>query len=362
MFQSPHFIASLGLILLSLLFFLWAQKYQLTKYAVLAGMSSLILFEFHPFHVPTLYLIAGIFSLILFIREKANRKKIAVNLIIYYLISAPSILYYAWQMLNPIIRQMNAQNICQTTPIWSTLISYGIYLPLAIIAIYILWKKKIIPESKEWLFLSIWAIIQFILIYSPFIWQRRLTEGLQIPLVLLSVWTIFYYLDKRNYWPRTSTTLILMIMIMLPLSLSNLFVYSSAINKNLTHTWPIYLSKDVYQALNWLKNNTDQKKDTILATKNLSYFVPGISGRFTLYSHGVATTDYGQKISEANIFFSGAMGLDNSSKWLRQNNITYIIISKDYKIANNIFGDLGLKKVFDNTQATIYQVNYSLSQ
>jgi hypothetical protein len=59
-YYSPHIIASLILMLLIFLLALLSFENNKKIYSVGAGILALLLFEFHPFHVPTIFGIIGV--------------------------------------------------------------------------------------------------------------------------------------------------------------------------------------------------------------------------------------------------------------------------------------------------------------
>lgn len=126
MLQSPHFIAfSILMIVVFFLMFL-ALETNRARYSIIAGLLALILFQFHPYHIPTIFGVLFLYLLIQFIKHQQILIPELRNLIIFSLLSLPAIIY--WLVLvktNFIIQIKTYQNFCLTPAFWIILFSYG---------------------------------------------------------------------------------------------------------------------------------------------------------------------------------------------------------------------------------------------
>jgi hypothetical protein len=68
------------------------------------------------------------------------------------------------------------------------LLGFGIIAALAVVGACLCWKSR----ANYGRLLLIWAIVQTALLYAPLSFQRRLVEGLQLPLVLLASIAVFW--------------------------------------------------------------------------------------------------------------------------------------------------------------------------
>jgi len=104
----------------------------------------------------------------------------------------PVFLYYFLMLrFDYIVIQKYIQNVHFTTAWYLLVLSYGFLFIFSILGIYIFVKNKEYKDDKK-LFIIIWLVVQTALIFSPLRYQRRLTEGLQIPLVFLTISGLFF--------------------------------------------------------------------------------------------------------------------------------------------------------------------------
>ncbi len=87
-----------------------------------------------------------------------------------------------------------------------------------------------------------------------------------------------------------------------------------------------YLNKDIYKGLASLKDKQDYR--VVLATNNLEFFVPVITGLTTYSAHRTLTYDYDRKVKEVFDFYSGFMKEGQAQEFLTKNNIGYILWNK----------------------------------
>lgn len=144
LYHSPHLMASLIFILSIFLLIILAFDKNKIIYSLGAGLCALILFQFHPFHVPTIFTVTGVYIIILSIKDKKIRWDLLRHYLILFLFSLPSILYHLWALKTFWTRQQYAlQNNCLTPAIKITLLSYGFLVILAFIGtLYLIRKKK----------------------------------------------------------------------------------------------------------------------------------------------------------------------------------------------------------------------------
>ncbi|NCF75157.1 MAG: hypothetical protein GWO87_01565 [Xanthomonadaceae bacterium] len=363
LYQSPHFIASLTCLILIFLFFLIALDTNKIKYSLIAGITALFYFNFHPFFLITIFSVISVYLIILLLQKQ---KKIFLkgmkHLFIIGFISLPSILYHLTKILvDPITQEKAKQNLCATPSLFITIISYGIPLFLAIYGIYYLIKNKKINNKN--LFLIVWFIINFILIFCPLIaFQRRLTMGMQIPIVILSVIAIFVIYENiknlkfiSNFKKSKAVTILLLSFIFIFLSLSNLYVITEGFI--VSYQKMNYLHTSKIQAMLWIKQNV-KKNETIFSSVLIGNIIPAIATKKVYAGHWVETTNSEYKRNKIVWFFRTNKSDKQKKKFLKNSRIDYIFYSNLEQNIGSFNPDEKkyLKKVYDNKDVQIYKV------
>ncbi|MFH1900154.1 MAG: hypothetical protein ABIJ83_02705 [Patescibacteria group bacterium] len=367
-FQSPHLIMATAMLVAILFLGFWAFEKDKLKYSIAAGIIALLLFEFHPFHVPTVFGVLGAY----FIFECIKQKKIVASYIKHFLIiffvSFPSILYYLMLEQYDFVTQIRTwQNVCLSPSWWILLISYGLVLVLAVFGSYgIISRRKFYGMNA---FLIIWMALQFLLLYIPIPWQRRLMQGLQIPMIILAVQGLYYlyeYLKKRlspvKFDFLVNNKYLLIILFIFFATSSNLYNLVRDISIFRKGYEPFYISYERDDGYEWLRQNV-AVDEVILADLYDGNIIPGRIGRKVFVGHGVETLFFISKVKEMNWFFS-ANNFDEKKKYfLEQNSIDFVFFSPgaddlgDFEPSEKEY----LKEVYENEEVEIYKVKYLLN-
>ncbi|MFA6322198.1 MAG: hypothetical protein WCX71_01825 [Candidatus Buchananbacteria bacterium] len=366
LYYSPHFIASLILIIIIFLFTVLYATNQKLIYAVYSGLAALLLFSFHPFHVVTIFAVI----LFYFACRVFQARKIIIKDITYYtillLISFPAVFYYGYFIQNDeVLRIKYAQNICFTTPLWLTIASLGLPFWAAIYVLFLRLKKQLNYSGSVAAlnFIFIWVAVQFGLMFSPVLFQRRLSEGIHFPLAML---TALAWPELSRWFKQQKTAtqklfctqrhLLAMFLVFL-LTVSNLFVISADLYMYYTRKEFIYFDRDYVAAMEYLKKFKDDK--VVLATaKRVVAVLPAYSGKTVYAGHGVETISFFAKEEEIAWFFQQNHDENIELNFLRKRNIGYIFYSKAEKELGsyNPVQKKYLQLDFENSQAQVYIV------
>ncbi len=370
MFQSPHLILSTALLILILFLTFFAFEKDKLKYSVTAGILALILFQFHPFHVPTIFGVLSVYILIqilINLKDFKHKKEIWFSYLKHFLIlivlSFPSIFYWSLLQQYDFVTQLRTyQNICLTPSLWVTIMSYGFIIFLALYASYRLIKTKKITNQK--LFIIIWFITQFLLLYSPLPFQRRIMQGLQIPMIILCViglHFLYQYLKiklppkKFNFFINNKWLLIILFILLFTPSHIYNWIREIAV---FAEVYPqLYVHNDKVAGYQWLKQNTPEGT-VILTDLYNGNLIPGRIGRKVFIGHGVETLFFDSKVYKMAWFYAINNLDDKKQRFLKNNNIDYVFYSnnEDHLGAFQPQDKDYLKKVFDQGEAQIYKV------
>lgn len=357
LYHLPHLIASLTLIILIFLLMLLAFENNKLRYSIGAGVAGLFLLWFHPFNGPTIYLVLATYLLILFLWQRKIYWSYVKHYIILCVIPVPAVLYlFLMNRLDWVIHNWSAQNILPSPSVWMYLIGYGFLLLLALIGVWITLKK---PENKR-LFLISWFISSALLLYIPLSFQRRMSEGLHIPLAIFAVISIFYFIEMLDKKEKKNSlkvyAFVMVLVIFLPLTNiqilgQDIFMY------NAKKTLPYYLYSEEVEGMRWLKNNL-AKEDVVLSSYYMGNYIPAYSGRIVWIGHGPQTINLIHKEELSQWFWQDNSELERKYNFLKDENIDYVFYSRKEKEIGNY--DPGTKnyfrQVFSNSQVKIYKV------
>ena len=208
-----------------------------------------------------------------------------------------------------------------------------------------------------------WVLVQFFLIYAPVNYQRRLTEGLHFPLVILAtVGLCFLYslvltrknrLSKILFNQRFSTLFLLIFLFSGSIIFSlvaDFYIYNQALDIS-------YVDKRVIGAAAWLK--TIGRDEIIFnAADNKVNIVPAFSGRRVYVGHGVETLNFSFKNREVAWFFQKNRDQESEKKYLKKRGIDYIFYSDlERGLGSYNPGEKNyLNEVYSNSSVKIYEV------
>lgn len=356
-YTNPLFIFSLTLIVLIFFLMLLSAVNKNYRYAIAAGLVGLILFQIHPYHLPTVFSVLIVFWLIICLREKKINWLFFKYGLIFFFLSLPPVLYYYWLSSShwlTVHRISQATPAGLTPPFWPFLISYGLLWPLAFVGIYPVVKNK---EKYVSVFLPVWLITHIILVYLPFPLQRKLTEGLHLVLCLMATEGIFFIWQKikeKKIFKFFKNKFLFYVLFLFFFSLSNVFILSKDIF--LFSDPGFSLPKKAMEPMLWLKNNSSEDAK-VLSVKNLYLhnLIPAFSVRKVFAGHSFETAYYQNKIKEIDWFFNTNINDDEKEKFLKKNGLNYILFYKNGNYSFRPNEKKYLKLVFENELINIYQ-------
>jgi len=351
---SPHLITALILIILTVLFLLLAWENNSIRYSMSAGICSLCLFIIQPFVVPTIYLVPFIFIFIYYILKKSHWLTYLKHYIILLLISLPAVIYYFYLINSDRPTQIyQMQNTLLSPQAWQYILAYGFLVILTAFGLKPILNSR---ENKNY-FIVTWLLINIFLLYGPFNFQIRLVEGLHIPVVVISTFGLFYLYQLINKLKSVKQYEWLLSGFLVLLCLSVLPISSLAMLKKNINVYPkYYLDRQEYEAMIWLKNNT-QEDEIILSNYSSGNRIAGLTGRTVYLGHGIQTINWEKKYENLKWFFSNNDNLIEREKFLKDNRIDYLFFGvKERNLGGFSPGKLvNLKNVYNNDGVSIYK-------
>jgi hypothetical protein len=344
--EAPHFILSQALMLLGYYFFIDYIRSKKVSRILLSMLFFLILSFEHPFNLvviaPVIFLtalwgklpwiISGILGL---------GSGIGLGYAYYSTLSNPTLAI--WQNQNVLL---SPSPILYVT-------GFGFILILAIVGIEKLINENLLTSHK---LLITWITVCSFLLYFPVNFQRRLIEGIHIPLAILATMGLLFLTQK---YKENKQNLLISLSIII-LSVTSIFmIYTDfrMISQDSDNNYYYHISSAEMTAVKWLGAETTTN-DTILSNWYIGNLIPGIIGRKVYIGHKIQTANWNGK-SQALDLFVGNSDISSSQKFLNDNHITYIFLGKNDMLIQNGFKPenySNLKSVYEKDGVSIYKV------
>lgn len=363
--HSPHLIASVLLLIFSLYFGYKAYIKNSYRYAVISGLAALSLFQFHTYYVPLVYAVLISFWFVDMYVNRGGQIRLdgGVKLLLIIILSFPSVFYQLYLLFTDFASYWRAYHGVLRLPLPHIFfISYGLLLPLAIIRIIHIFRKKL--TDPKTIFLLSWFFVQGFLFFIPlFSFQRKLGQIWTVPMAILAWQALEYFYETEK--ARLSLVkshmfryalIFLFIVLFAPTTIYNFIrdypTYNTTSGDNRR-----YISVPLKEAFSWLALNTPA--DSIILSKSQTgIMIPAYTARYVYVGHGETLFMDEEKRPLADMFFSNKVNDEWRSKMLKRYNIDYVWFGKFEREKFNLDKNKTdfLEPVYNNKEVTIYRV------
>ena len=301
--EAPHLILSQVLLLVGFRLLLTERLY------FLAPVPFLLL----SLERPCCLLVIAPTVLVSFVWSKKG----FVKGMLLALLSSPGVVYRFLELrANPTFASWQAQNALMSPSPNDYLLGFGLLVPLAILGVESFTKEE---SLKHKLILS-WVFITAAMIYAPVGFQRKMVEGVHVPVAILAT------VGLSVLW-KTRKRLAIGVLALLPVfSILSVYKDMKAIGDR-TNRHFFFIDRDEYEAISWLGRHTTDK-DTILANIDYGNLLPGLVARKTYIGHSIQTINLSDKIELVNSFLLEEDAFLAES-FLSSEKITYIFLGKN---------------------------------
>jgi hypothetical protein len=324
-------------------------------WALLAGLCWVVMGLCVPFYVAVLYAILGVWGLAALLRHRRFPTTLFWRCTVGALVPAPLLVYNTYVFAtNPIMGAWSGQNVLPSPHPLHYVFGYGLLAALALPAIRWAWQRGM--HKTPYLLLPAWVIAGPVLAYLPIGVQRRLLEGIFVPLCILATMGLrFWWIGLRRRHDRRMRVswrgaTVGVVLLTVPTTFLLLLFGMLAIR------WHdpgnrLFNAENEIAALDWL--NTHGAADSIvLSDFNTGNYVPARTGMRAMIGHGPETIGLGAKLAQAQKFFAGQMSAEERRAFLNTYRIRYVIFPGG-QIAINA-ADLSL--IYDQDSYHIYEV------
>lgn len=324
----PHVIIGTALLTLSLGHFL--QTSPSPAGFITHSLLNLAIAIVYPFLIYLVMVVAAL----LFLRHLkwATLLPQATRLAIPFLLPLPLLAYYAWVLgHNPVFAAWDAQAATLSPPWPHYLVAYG---PMLLLAFLFLAGR---PQPAGYDLLWLWLLAVGLLVYAPLNPQRRFVQGLQLPLSILAVASLYHlllprlaqtapfrWLAARPGYSPAGLQRFLLFQFLLVMALSNLYVITSLLITATTQQPDLLFRPEAEQiATDWLRQSTGRDQ-TILADYQSGNYIAAQAGNPVFIGHWAETMAFSQKQQEISQFFSNEVDNNWRLTFFHRYNISYL--------------------------------------
>jgi hypothetical protein len=281
--------------------------------AALAGLAWLVMGLIVPFYAGVAWAVTGAMWVALAVRRVSrataeripDRRRPGARLrhlpwrelgqaALAGLLSAPAAAYNAWVFLgDPVYRTWAAQNLVLSPHPLHYLAAFGVPLLLAVLVARRVWQE----DGLLWPALA-WVAVVPVLVYLPFNLQRRLVEGVQVPLSLLAA-RAAHDIQRTTARISRSAAVVALLAVLVP---TNALLVAGNCLALLSRSAPVFRDAGEVVALDWLSGQASPA-DVVLAAYETGNYLPARVGARVFVGHGPETVRFGEKRALVARFF-----------------------------------------------------------
>ncbi|UCH35515.1 MAG: hypothetical protein JSV65_03960 [Armatimonadota bacterium] len=327
---NPLFCFSVFLMVVLWTAYLAAVRANSWKLAALAGAAGFLLGNVHTYNVITVWLtlVLYIAGLAIIGRRLPAREALFAGLVA--VMSAPFVIYqYSLFQANAVFRE-KALTLTLTPPAAFFIAGYGLVFLLAIPGAIVALGRR----DKPQVLLVAWAAATLLLVFfAPVSFQRKMAEGLHVPLCLLAALFVGGWLAAKLRHRMAATLAVALVILGMPsnaLFVARGFHDLTTNNAAYVHVLmpPLYLRSDTVEAMRWLRDHATMDEAVLCAPLAGSY-VPGAAGTTVFIGHWAETLHYPDKLGDVLWFFSGRPQPGERREFMESNGLRYVLYTPD---------------------------------
>lgn len=365
----PHFALGATLLLVIFLQVLALHRTRRWRYALFAGLAGLLLAVVHPYNLLIVAGTLGIWLLLLLWRRRSVPWLELAGTAIVGLLALPAFAYYLYVFsTNPAFGAWSAQSGSPSPHPLHYFIGYGPLLILALPAMV----RQARKADVETVLPLIWVLVVALLIYAPLKQQRRMVEGVHVPLSVLATMGLYsYYLPRlerfgtvrklltlrqRAYSQRRMRNFMVFVVLVLTLP-SNLYLLTSLAITAIQRPYPFFHERAEIEAIDWLAAETEWR-ETVLSAYGTGSYIPSRIDHRVFVGYWAETARFEAKVEMVDRFFQAETPDPWRRELLHQYDIAYVYSGPRERMLGTFDPDATdyLIPVFANDMVTIYRV------
>ena len=330
-FAQVHFAVAVALVCGSIKFFFDALVEQKIRRALVAGALVSLLAVVHPYLVVVVCAVAGAAAITLPLLIDKSRPRafgfVALRAAVAFGTAAtPGIAYVVYlSRSNEVLREwLRVTDTLSPAP-WEYALGFGVVAALAIAGFRLMWTSR--PRYGRPLL--VWAVVQAALLYAPLSFQRRLVEGLQLPLSIAASVAMFWiasrFIERPGVAPYRK------------IFFAGAIVFASITNAGFVAAQLIargpesgsadprrYVPADLIEAFDWLR--TKSEPNAVLFSSYLTgNIAPSMTGLGVFLGHYGQTIRSDEKGAQVTAFFAGTLNDEAARRLFAEHRVSYVI-------------------------------------
>lgn len=360
-FAQVHFAIGAALLCYSIKLFFTALAESKTSRAFGAGLLGSLLALVHPYMivvVVSVIFVASVTRTQMGKRKKGVYDSIARALAAFCAALTPGVGYLLYlNRTNEVLREwLRITDTLSPAP-REYLFGFGILAVLAVVGFALLWRRR----SVYGRLLLVWAVVQAALLYAPINFQRRLVEGLQLPLAIAASIAVFWIAKKFLKGGAAPHRKIYLAGVIIFCSITNigLIVGQVAAGGNVSAVDSRrYVSVDLVAAFEWLRQ---ADPGAVLFSHYLTgNIAPSMTGSRVFLGHYGQTINADEKGAQVAAFYTAAIDDAFARELFAKNGVRYVIYGPFERASYDAFVPprwLKLERRFG--EVDVFEVNHS---
>jgi len=332
----PHFALSLTFLYVTLALAMRALESASVPLAVIAGVVGLLMASFHPYCVATVGVVCAVYAALMAHLGRIRAGRGVALLVGLGLPMLPQVAYLLWAVsTSPIMASWSRAmaESCRSYAPLGYLMGYGLVGLLALTGIRLVFAWEAMQPRE--LFIAAWLLGGVPLLYSfPVLgFERRLSEGLQLPITVLAVRQLFGPVAEAlartptgRTWgvERTRRALPVVVLVLSLPTAAWLLVRPLAVTRDPSRIEDkYYLHREELGALRYL-TEVSTEEDVVLSAGGIGNYIPRMTDARVLLGHYAETVDRELRERDVAGFFSVGAADAARTKLLRERGVTYV--------------------------------------
>ncbi len=275
------------------------------RWTLPAGLSWAVMGLCVPFYIAVLYLLMGCWGLAIWVRQRSFPWALFWRAVSAAAIPLPVLIYTAIVFLtNDVLGRWSGQNNLYSPHPLHYVLGYGVFAVPAVSGVRWAWRRgKRSRAGVPHVLLAVWVLVMPVVVYVPVNVQRRLAEGVIVPLSILAVAGLRLWFPRQRAWRRARV-----VVLILALPTAGLLLLGATFSATQRER-PLFHPADDLRAMARL--NTVAAPDAVVfSTKETGNYLPVYTDLVAYVGHGPETLDGSQKARQAERFFRGEMPPD----------------------------------------------------